>query len=189
MLKDITVKLIKEGAKAPTRAEDSIGYDLYSCDDVVIPAAKFENGVFSAPGKAIVSTGVSIAFNGQPKGLTYGAFIWDRSSMGSKGIRAVGFECFEPKMSTVRVVDKDLTLVTSLVAKHAGCIEGSYRGEWKVVLVNLGSSDYSVSKGDRIAQVVFQEVEIPKVNVIEFGSDEMLPASIRGTGGFGSTGV
>jgi len=199
MLKEITVKIIKEGAKAPTRAVDSIGYDLYSYEDVTLPAATFEDGVFKHPGKAIVSTGISVAFDqykdysdeGYLLGYkTYGAFIWDRSSMGAKTVKAYGFhrEDFGVEKKTVNVFGNNLEVVSNFVYKHAGCIEGTYRGEWKVILVNLGSSPYSIAKGDRIAQVVFQEVETPSVSVIEYEDARTLPCSIRGDGGFGSTG-
>lgn len=193
MLKRIEVKLLYPDAKAPYRAPDSIGYDLYSYEDVVIPASKFENNLYSSPGKAIINTGVSISFgpSSNPDDPSYykeyGAFIWDRSSMGSKALRAVGFQVYGEE-KVVNVLGSYLSVADPFLTKHAGCIEGTYRGEWKVVLVNLSDVDYKVAKGDRIAQVVFQEVETPDVVNLGYGDNVTLKASLRDAGGFGSTG-
>jgi dUTP pyrophosphatase len=65
-----------------------------------------------------------------------------------------------------------------------GLIDSGYRGEVQVLLVNLGQAPVTVSRGDRIAQLVVQRVEqVTLVPVAE------LPESARGAGGFGSTGV
>ncbi|MDR3146923.1 MAG: dUTP diphosphatase, partial [Treponema sp.] len=64
-----------------------------------------------------------------------------------------------------------------------GTIDSDYRGELKVILVNLGSVPYSVKNGDRIAQLVFA----PLVRVALEAVDHLNESS-RGAGGFGSTG-
>jgi len=66
----------------------------------------------------------------------------------------------------------------------AGVIDSDYRGEVKVVLINHGREPVQVAAGDRIAQLLVQRVE--RVN---FAADEDLTATIRGSGGFGSTGA
>ncbi|MBN2431624.1 MAG: dUTP diphosphatase [Acidobacteria bacterium] len=65
----------------------------------------------------------------------------------------------------------------------AGVIDSDYRGEVRVLLVNHGREDFRIHRGDRIAQLLIQRVE-PAV----FVRVEELPASERGSGGFGSTG-
>lgn len=66
-----------------------------------------------------------------------------------------------------------------------GVIDAGYRGEVRVLLVNTDPvRDYRVRRGDRIAQLVVQRVEQATFALIE-----RLPASERGEGGFGSTGV
>lgn len=72
-----------------------------------------------------------------------------------------------------------VTLVNS-----PGTIDWDYRGEINVIMINLGSEDFIVKKRDRIAQMVFNKVETPIIEVV----DE-IDTSDRGTGGFGSTGV
>jgi dUTP pyrophosphatase len=62
-------------------------------------------------------------------------------------------------------------------------IDSDYRGELKVALVNLGSEPFRVTRGMRIAQLVFARFER-----VAFRAAEVLPPSDRGSGGFGSTG-
>jgi dUTP pyrophosphatase len=70
------------------------------------------------------------------------------------------------------------------VLNSPGTIDSDYRGEIRVIMVNLGKETYSVKRGERIAQIVFSPCV--KVNLEE---SENISDSIRGTGGFGSTGV
>jgi dUTP pyrophosphatase len=79
---------------------------------------------------------------------------------------------------------------SGLAAKHAvfvtngiGTIDSDYRGEVMVVLSNFGSEVLHIKVGDRIAQLAFSEVYGPAVTAVE-----ELPATLRGSGGFGSTG-
>jgi dUTP pyrophosphatase len=65
-----------------------------------------------------------------------------------------------------------------------GTIDAGYRGELQIILINLDIREtFSIKRGDRIAQLIFQKVESP-----EFVEVEELPGSGRGTDGFGSTG-
>ena len=69
------------------------------------------------------------------------------------------------------------------ILNSPGTIDSDYRGEIKVILYNHGSKDFIVNNGDRIAQMVL--VPIIKATFEEVGD---LPETIRGQGGFGSTG-
>lgn len=62
-------------------------------------------------------------------------------------------------------------------------IDSDYRGELKVALINLGPEPFTVTRGMRIAQMVFARVE-----TVTFEEVRELPESDRGVGGFGSTG-
>lgn len=64
-----------------------------------------------------------------------------------------------------------------------GTIDADYRGEIKIILINLSNEVQSVDNGDRIAQIVFQKVE-----QAEWELSEHLEETQRSTGGFGSTG-
>lgn len=70
------------------------------------------------------------------------------------------------------------------VLNTPGTIDSGYRGEVKVILLNTSDEPFTVSIGDRIAQLVIQEY----VTVTIDETDE-LDTTTRGTGGFGSTGV
>ncbi|MGG3455358.1 dUTP diphosphatase [Paenibacillus rhizolycopersici] len=65
-----------------------------------------------------------------------------------------------------------------------GTIDADYRGEIKVLLINLGQEPFVIQRNERIAQMVFQIV--PEVNLVQV--DE-LSETVRGAGGFGHTGT
>lgn len=69
------------------------------------------------------------------------------------------------------------------VLNTPGTIDSDYRGEVKVILVNLGEEDFVVRNGDRIAQIV-----VAPVTVAGFVQVSALDETERGAGGFGSTG-
>ena len=77
-----------------------------------------------------------------------------------------------------------LSLKGITVANAPGTIDSDYRGEVKVILINLGREPFHLEKGDRMAQLVIQKVESVTWRLV----DE-LESTERGAGGFGSTGT
>ncbi len=82
---------------------------------------------------------------------------------------------------------------SGLAAKHGitvlnapGTIDEDYRGELKVLLVNLGTEPFTIQPGERIAQLVIARVT--RTAVLEVDEASQLGATQRGAGGFGSTG-
>ncbi|MDY8109230.1 dUTP diphosphatase [Fulvimarina sp. 2208YS6-2-32] len=80
---------------------------------------------------------------------------------------------------------------SGLAARHGvtvlnapGTVDSDFRGEVKVLLVNLGAYPFTIGRGDRIAQIV-----IAPVTLCRFEETDDLGVTIRGAGGFGSTGV
>ena len=80
---------------------------------------------------------------------------------------------------------------SGLAAKHGisivnapGTIDADYRGEIKVILVNLSAEDFVINPGERIAQMV-----IARYEKVDWEEVETLSESERGEGGFGSTGI
>ena len=69
------------------------------------------------------------------------------------------------------------------VLNSPGTIDADYRGEIKVLLINLGSEHFTLENGERIAQMV-----VAPYTQIEWQSTEVLGATERGAGGFGHTG-
>ncbi len=79
---------------------------------------------------------------------------------------------------------------SGLAAKHGvtvlnspGTVDADYRGEVKVILVNLGAEPFVVARGERIAQMV-----VAPVTRVAIAAVESLDETARGEGGFGSTG-
>jgi dUTP pyrophosphatase len=79
---------------------------------------------------------------------------------------------------------------SGLAAKHSitclntpGTIDADYRGEVKVILINLGDAPFVITRGERIAQIVIAPVTQAKLDVVA-----ELDETKRGAGGFGSTG-
>ena len=106
---------------------------------------------------------------------------------GERGVIGTGVAVALPEGACGLVVPR-----SGLAARHGlsvvngpGLIDPSYRGEIRVVLVNLGAEPYAGEPGDRIAQLLLVPFAAPETRVV----DE-LPASAdgRGTGGFGSSG-
>ena len=80
---------------------------------------------------------------------------------------------------------------SGLAAKHGitvlnspGTIDSDYRGIVKVILINLGGKEFSIQRGDRIAQLVIQKIYFPNFKVVQ-----SLNNTKRGEGGFGHSGV
>lgn len=84
----------------------------------------------------------------------YVALLWDRSGLGANGIHRL-----------------------------AGVIDSGYRGEWKVVLINLTKKPYKIQAGDKIVQCILQKFEPVKIS-----EARKLKSSKRGKRGFGSSG-
>lgn len=80
---------------------------------------------------------------------------------------------------------------SGLASKHGitllnspGTVDWDYRGEIKVILVNLSVDEYTINRGDRIAQMVINKIEKPIIEIVE-----NINETKRGSNGFGSTGV
>ena len=71
------------------------------------------------------------------------------------------------------------------VLNSPGTIDSDYRNGIGVILMNLGTSDFTVENGERIAQLVLNEV--PQINWISVNTLDELSSTDRGMGGFGST--
>ena len=103
-----------------------------------------------------VSTGISIAWNGD-----------------------------DAKNYYLRIAPRSGLSVKNNIDIGAGVVDYDYRGELFVCFINNGNSDYSINKGDRIAQAILEKINrfdiIQEVNNLE--------STNRGEGGFGSTGI
>ncbi|USW54222.1 Putative deoxyuridine triphosphate nucleotidohydrolase, dUTPase, dUTPase-like superfamily [Septoria linicola] len=118
---------------------------------------------------------------------------------------AAGYDLYASKEAVVPargkvLVDTDISIAvpantygrvaprSGLASKHsidtgAGVIDADYRGQVKVLLFNLSDVDFKVSVGERVAQLIIERIFTPEVLVVA-----ELEATVRGAGGFGSTG-
>ena len=69
------------------------------------------------------------------------------------------------------------------VLNSPGTIDADYRGEVKVILVNLGSEPFTITRGERIAQLV-----VARHETVQWSASDDLAETVRGEGGFGHTG-
>lgn len=70
------------------------------------------------------------------------------------------------------------------VLNAPGVIDADYRGEIKVMLINLGKESFSIQKGDRIAQMIVITIARSGLKIVD-----RLPGTFRGENGFGHTGI
>lgn len=104
---------------------------------------------------------------------------------GERKLVATGFAMSMPKELEAQIRPR-----SGLAYKHGitclnspGTIDADYRGEVKVLLINLGQEPFVINRNERIAQLVFQQVPVIQLIQVEELSD-----TVRGTGGFGHTG-
>ena len=105
---------------------------------------------------------------------------------GGRALVPTGLVAIIPPMYEIQVRPR-----SGLALKHGvtvlntpGTIDSGYRGEIGVILANFGDKEFSVSKGDKVAQLVFAPVVQPEIEETDTIDD-----TDRGAGGFGSTGV
>ena len=121
-------------------------------------------------------------------GMDVGAAITEPLVLepGSIGLIPCGFAVAIPEGYEIQVRPR-----SGLAVKHGitvinapGTIDADYRGEVKVGLINLGAAPYTVKRGDRIAQLVLAPVARATLQLVT-----SLPETVRGSGGFGHTGL
>ena len=105
---------------------------------------------------------------------------------GGRALVPTGLVAIIPPMYEIQVRPR-----SGLALKHGvtvlntpGTIDSGYRGEIGVILANFGDREFSVSKGDKVAQLVFAPVVQPEIEETDTIDD-----TDRGAGGFGSTGI
>lgn len=105
---------------------------------------------------------------------------------GARHAVATGFAMAIPEGYEVQVRPR-----SGLALKHGislpntpGTIDADYRGELKIIMINLGAEPFVIARGDRIAQLVPAPVQLAT-----FAEVAELDETVRGAGGFGSTGI
>lgn len=101
----------------------------------------------------------------------------------SRGIIHTGISVALPEGTYGRVAPRSGLAVKHGIDTGAGVVDADYRGEVCVVLFNNSSEDYTISEGERIAQLVVEKIWTGDINVVNSLDD-----TERSAGGFGSTG-
>ena len=174
----LLVKKLHPNAKLPvvTHVNEDLGYDLFSLEDVVLPAL--------TPVK--VRTGIAARSSKNSNWEKEGLLIRDRSSMAAKGIMVSGGVIDCGYNSEIAVI---MTLITPYKFENASekpftnfkDLAGYWYSSTPGISVTVGQ--YSIKAGDKIAQMI--PVPVSTGHVVEV--DE-LPMSLRGERGFGSSG-
>ncbi len=123
-MKTLHIQKLDPAARVPVRAyEHDAGLDLFSLERHTL-----------APGEGrVFKTGIALEIDPGYVGL-----VWDRSSMGKRGIKTLG-----------------------------GVIDSGYRGEVGVILWNLSKEPQEIQAGDKIAQLLIQPVSTPATREVE----------------------
>ena len=100
-----------------------------------------------------------------------------------KAVVATDISIAVPDGTYGRVAPRSGLAVKHFIDVGAGVIDADYRGPVGVVLFNFGENDFQIRKGDRIAQLILEKIEIAPVLEVK-----SLDETDRGAGGFGSTG-
>jgi len=165
----LLIKKLSDKARLPTRGSTfAAGYDLYAARETTVPAR----------GKGLVDTDISMAV---PAGTCMFPVALSLSSNSTTTTH--------PRSMLSVIKDGRIAPRSGLAAKNfidtgAGVIDADYRGQVKVLLFNHSDQDFVVVEGDRVAQLVLERIYTPEV--VEVAE---LEESVRGAGGFGSTGT
>ena len=102
-----------------------------------------------------------------------------------RGVVPTGLAIAIPEGYYGRVAPRSSLAAKNGIDTGAGVIDSDYRGPVGVVLFNHSDEDYEIKCGDRIAQLILEKIITPEVTEVVDGD---LPETVRGSGGFGSTG-
>ena len=126
-----------------------------------------------------------------PKRSTEGAAGYDLCASqdciipaGGKGLVHTGLAISFPAGLYARIAPRSGLALKKFIDVGAGVVDHDYRGEVGVILFNHGDQDFQVKMGDRIAQLILEKIDTPPVEEVQGLGD-----TVRGSGGFGSTGV
>ncbi len=103
---------------------------------------------------------------------------------GGRAVVATDLSIACPAGTYGRVAPRSGLTVKNGIHVGAGVVDADYRGPVGVVLFNLGTDPFVVAKGDRIAQLILERIVLAPVQEVKD-----LDETVRGSGGFGSTGV
>lgn len=181
------------------RRYDSIKYDVKKVEEVVYDLSL--RGLTSDPDnaglpakpvvadsylkvKALTET-AKMPSRGSAHAAGYDMYASEATTIAPQGraLVSTGLSIAVPADCYARVAPRSGLAVKNGIQTGAGVVDSDYRGEVRVLLFNQSTTEFVVNVGDRIAQLVLERVYTPEVQ-----QTDNLEESIRGAGGFGSTG-
>jgi dUTP pyrophosphatase len=102
---------------------------------------------------------------------------------GARAAVSLGFALAIPAGYVSRILDRSGLAINHGLHCLAGVIDSGYRGEYKAIIINLSQEEYKIEKGERVAQLLVQPVEICEIEEVK-----TLNETARGKGGFGGSG-
>ena len=189
-------KKLSANAILPTKGSaGAAGFDLYAAEDAIVPAARV---VVVSPQKKLENLGNLIK---GLFGLTYSKTEERKTESGKLITDSVGesedcvqlgsalvktdLACKIPNSHYGRIAPRSGLAWKNKITVDAGVVDADYRSNVGIILVNQSCNDFTIKKGDRIAQLIFEKCETA-AQIIEVDD---LESTERGAGGFGSTGV
>lgn len=122
------IKKLRDDARIPTRAHhNDAGIDLYACGNHIVDPHR----------TLMIPLGIALEIE-----EGYAGLMWDKSSIGSKGIKTLG-----------------------------GVVDAGYRGEIQVMVNNLTDTPYMFEHGHKVVQLLVQKVEFPEIEEVTELSD------------------
>ena len=128
-----------------------------------------------------------------PTRATDGAAGYDLSACEDAVVPAGGWKMINtgiaiqiPSDCYARVAPRSGLTLKKGLSTGAGVIDSDYRDAVRVILFNHSDIDFEVKSGDRIAQMIFERIYTPMLQEVKY---EEMTDTVRGLGGFGSTGV
>ncbi|GMM44086.1 bifunctional dITP/dUTP diphosphatase [Pichia kluyveri] len=128
---------------------------------------------------------------GSPLSAGYDVYASENTTVPANGrvLVSTGLAVVCPENTYARVAPRSGLAVKAGISTGAGVVDADYRGEVKVLLFNHSNVDFTVNKGDRIAQLILERIVTPDVVVLDDKQWENVCNTERGAGGFGSTGT
>lgn len=176
------------GGRLPQRmSEGAIGYDAY-IRAVVSPFEMEEGGVLRKTLFDFLKLPEDPRVLAHVQTLPCDELVY-RLGPGESVLVGIGFATAMPQGMLYWVAPRSglASKYRITLANAPGTVDPDYRGEAGVIVVNEGSEPFVLRQGMRIAQVIFQWAILPKLMLV--ASHQDLDATIRGAGGFGSTGL
>lgn len=132
-----------------------------------------------------IDANAKLPVKGSSAAACYDVYAHSITFMGNKAVVGLGFMTeIPPGFHGVVIPRSNLTKHNWVLNNSMGIIDSDYRGEWKMIFTPINAEDFPYGIDQRVGQIYFE-----KDLAVDFTEVKELTASVRGEGGFGSTGL